>query len=354
MSGPSGLFTMAASSARDTQYDAGGRRIERLDYSLAEAAFLCRVAKAGGYFLRRQFLDFTGQRMGHAVVDFTGRLVRSRHATAEVLGRGTHVYHLSSRAIYLAAGCEDIKRLRRRRPRTSVKACLMALDVLLAHPHVRFMARLDERVAWVETVLMGAAYIPRRTFKTRGDGPTTTKPFVEKVMIGVPVDARASARAWFVYLEGGSAPTLGFAAFLRKYQHLLSRVGKWRLTYAADAERHAQRARREFKHWAGLDQRERCTLDPARVEVVLDYFRLRDAHAANRWQEFTTESFNRFLDLRDAFNGEADGLYAHWREQGDAVVWDTLTAADGVSVLTAPSTFDALVLPHSYPVETPF
>ena len=351
MSGPSGLFTMAASSARDTQYDAGASRIERLDYSLAEAAFLCRAAKAGGYFLRRQFLDFTGHRMGQTVVSFTGRLVQSGHATVEVLGRGTHVYHLSSRAVYLAAGCEDIKRLRRRRPPSSVKTCLMVLDVLLAHPHVRFMARLDERVAWVETVLMGAAYMPRRSFRARGDGPMTTKPFVERVMIGVPVDARASARAWFVYLEGGSAPTLGFAASLRKYQHLLSRVGKWRLTYAADAERHAQRARREFRHWAGLDQRERCTLDPARVEVVLDYFRLRDTHAANRWQEFTNESFNRFLDLRDAFKGEADGLYAHWRQQGDAVVWDTLTAADGVSVLTTPGTFEALVLSHAYPVE---
>ena len=351
MSGPSGLFTMAASSARDTQYDAGASRIERLDYSLAEAAFLCRAAKAGGYFLRRQFLDFTGHRMGQTVVSFTGRLVQSGHATVEVLGRGTHVYHLSSRAVYLAARCEDIKRLRRRRPPSSVKTCLMVLDVLLAHPHVRFMARLDERVAWVETVLMGAAYMPRRSFRARGDGPMTTKPFVERVMIGVPVDARASARAWFVYLEGGSAPTLGFAASLRKYQHLLSRVGKWRLTYAADAERHAQRARREFRHWAGLDQRERCTLDPARVEVVLDYFRLRDTHAANRWQEFTTESFNRFLDLRDAFKGEADGLYAHWRQQGDAVVWDTLTAADGVSVLTTPGTFEALVLSHAYPVE---
>ena len=114
---------MAASSASDPQYDEGARRIERLDYSLAEAAFLCRVAKAGGYFLRRQFLDFTGQRMGQAVVDFTTRLVQSGHATVEVLGRGTHVYHRSSRAMYLAAGCEDIKRLRRRRPPSSVKTC---------------------------------------------------------------------------------------------------------------------------------------------------------------------------------------------------------------------------------------
>lgn len=36
MSGSSGLFTVSASSSRDTQYDAGARRIELLDYSLAE------------------------------------------------------------------------------------------------------------------------------------------------------------------------------------------------------------------------------------------------------------------------------------------------------------------------------
>jgi hypothetical protein len=56
--------------------------------------FLCRVVVSDGYFLQRQFLAFSGQHSGLAVVHFTERLARYHHATAVTAKHGTRVYQL--------------------------------------------------------------------------------------------------------------------------------------------------------------------------------------------------------------------------------------------------------------------
>ena len=333
----------------EAPYTQGARNIEGIGYSPIEAAFLYRALTAGGYFLRRQYLAFTGKRMGEGVVDFTRRLEACHHATATTCRRGTRVYHLASRSLYLAAGCEDRKRVRRRRSPAAIRTRLMALDVVLAHPGVRFLGTSVERLAWFKWLLMrDVDCLPRRRFKAGATGPVTTRLFVENVMIGIDV-AHQPRFPWFVYLEGGGAPVLGFPAFLRRYQALLARESKWRVLYVTDAERHAARACRDYRHWAGLDERDRCQNDFARVERMLEYFRLKEAHAASRWRDFTTETFNWFLDTRAKLKGGADGLYAHWLTYGDAAVWDALIAADGASPLTAEHAFEAPVISDGYP-----
>jgi hypothetical protein len=84
-------------------------------------AFLFRVARAGGYFLRRQFFAATGQQEGRAfaatgqqegraVVDFAHKLLGLRRATTLRFRSNTLVFHLSSGALHNAARCEDRKR----------------------------------------------------------------------------------------------------------------------------------------------------------------------------------------------------------------------------------------------------
>jgi hypothetical protein len=335
----------------EAQYEDGVRDLESLDYSPVEAAFLCRALRAGGYFLRRQFLAFSGSKAGERVIDFTRRLEQRHHATVTVCHRRTHVYHLISRPLYVAAGCEDRKRARRRRPPASIRTRLMALDVILTHPGVLFLVTSEGRVDWFKWLLLrGDDCLPTRTFRAGAGQPATTRPFAENVMIGVSV-ARRQRYPSFFYLEGGRAPVLGFGSFLRRYQPLLSRQWKWSVVFVTDAERHAVRARREYRHWAGLDERDRCLDDVARVEAMLQYFRLREAHAAERWRDFTTETFNWFLEKRARLKGEADGLYAHWETKGDAAVWDALIAADGASPLTAEDAFEPVVIADAYPFE---
>ena len=48
------------------------------------AAFLCRVVIAGGYFLQRQLLAFSGHHPGEAVVNFTERLARYRRLNPDL------------------------------------------------------------------------------------------------------------------------------------------------------------------------------------------------------------------------------------------------------------------------------
>ena len=78
-----------------TPSDPRAAAIEALGYAPREAAFLACVTRHGGYFVRRQYLDWMACTKGRAVVRFTRRLLASRHATRQTFCRTTHVYHLA-------------------------------------------------------------------------------------------------------------------------------------------------------------------------------------------------------------------------------------------------------------------
>jgi hypothetical protein len=322
------------------------RDVCQLGYSEAESTFLYRVAGAGGYFVRRQFLACTGHCDGRAVVDFTRRLEARRHASVLQLKRGTHVYHLSSRALYAAAACEDRKRARRRRPDISIRIRLMALDVMLGHPDVAFLVTDDDRVACLTGLLNGKDYLPRRTFKAR-NGATGSRAFVDNVMIGV--ETRGGAlRPVLVYLDAGSARVLGFRGLLKRYEDLLGRLDGWRLLHVSDASRGGMKAARDYSEWAQAVDRERR--DARLVEEVLTYFRLRRLWEEKRYKELTTETVYWFVDNRARVASHADEFYELWLQSGDASVRDLL-AVSGKASFSAAGSFEAVVLPYSYPFD---
>src|SRR6516164_8383831 len=121
---------MTSDEARVTEVGA-------LGYTPRESAFLTCVARHSGYFVRRQFLEWIGRQHGQTVVDFTDRLVSRRHATVQTFCRTTQVYHLSAKALY-TGDTEPTVSQRRRRPAVSIKARLMALDVVASRPRVAF------------------------------------------------------------------------------------------------------------------------------------------------------------------------------------------------------------------------
>src|SRR5689334_23975110 len=92
--------------------DTGVLALERFGYTSRQAAFLALVARHGGYFLRRQYVAFTGQSHGLATVRFLRRLVERRHARTLSTLDGA-VFHLSARPLYAALG-EEHNRNRRR------------------------------------------------------------------------------------------------------------------------------------------------------------------------------------------------------------------------------------------------
>jgi hypothetical protein len=61
--------------------------LEMLGYTARQAQFLVRVALHGGYFLRRQYVTFTGTAHGQATVRFLARCVAREHVRVLPYGR---------------------------------------------------------------------------------------------------------------------------------------------------------------------------------------------------------------------------------------------------------------------------
>ena len=71
-----------------------------LGYTEPEARFLYVVATHSGYFILRQFLDFTGARRGKRSNLFARKVLNNGHGSVrDYLGYGS-IYHLFSRTLY--------------------------------------------------------------------------------------------------------------------------------------------------------------------------------------------------------------------------------------------------------------
>lgn len=62
-----------------TTHDVRCQALEMLGYTPRQAQFLVLVALHGGYFLRRQYVAFTGTPHGQAAVRFLARAVAREH-----------------------------------------------------------------------------------------------------------------------------------------------------------------------------------------------------------------------------------------------------------------------------------
>jgi hypothetical protein len=96
-----------------------------LGYTPRQAQFLVLVALHGGYFLRRQYVAFTGTPHGQATVRFLDHAVTREHVHVLPYGRQGHVFHLYARPLYAAIGEED------RVPELTLGGCA-ALDAACA------------------------------------------------------------------------------------------------------------------------------------------------------------------------------------------------------------------------------
>ena len=143
--------------------------LEMLGYTPRQAQFLVLVALHGGYFLRRQYVAFTGTPHGQAAVRFLAQCVAREHVRTLPYGRQGHVFHLYARPLYAAIGEED-NRNRRPAEWDAVIRKLMTVDFVLAHPTARFLATEEEKVALLRERLIPAVVWPHRTYAPRRPG----------------------------------------------------------------------------------------------------------------------------------------------------------------------------------------
>jgi len=102
-------------------------------FTEVEARFLYLVATHSGYFTVRQFLEFANAKSGKRNARLVEKLFALGHVSAQRYRRRSLVYHLHSRPIYDAIGKGKLRN-RRGHELSYIKARLLALDYILAHP----------------------------------------------------------------------------------------------------------------------------------------------------------------------------------------------------------------------------
>ena len=211
-----------------TANDVRCQALEMLGYTPRQAQFLVLIALHGGYFLRRQYVTFTGTPHGQATVRFLTHAVSREHVRVLPYGRQGHVFHLYARPLYAAMGEED-NRNRRPAEWDAVVRKLMTVDFALAHRSVRFLTTEEEKVALLKERLIPADLWPHRTYAPRRpDGPSTIRYFVDKM----PWYRDGNDdRIWIAYVDA-ERTLQGFETFLDQYRALLASVPSG-VTYVA-------------------------------------------------------------------------------------------------------------------------
>lgn len=296
--------------------------LQQFGYTAREARFLAMAALHSGYFLRRQFCPKRGR-----LADILCRKVLARdHAHATVYGRNTHLYHLFAKPLYAALGQEDN---RHRRPHDPfyLRAKVMGLDYVIAHPGYCFMPTEQEKVAYFCEV----RGIPQRDLPTKlytgKDGSRTERYFVDKYPVRIDPETE---RVAFCYLDDGVYTPPGFATWLRQYTPLLQALGEAEVISVATSQASFPAGRREFA-------RQFPAVGGAVAPELLTWFELRkdfDQSGPAGRPQGALDIFRR-LSRR----------YAEARFERQYVAWRDATTPHA----SAPQiVFSTCLLPHSY------
>jgi hypothetical protein len=313
--------------------------VARLGYGESEARFLTLVALHGGYFVRRQFDDYLCRRSGKRAEAFLQKLLGRGHARRHVYEHNRHVFHVHFRPLYTAVGDRNSRNRRNHQPQT-IKARLMGLDFVLAHPESRYFATEAERVAhFAEVRGIAPDSLPAKLFGNREDSTSTRRYFVERFPL---FERPGNDDIAFCYIDSGFETCSAFVTFLRSYAALFEALPSFELVYAsaldtrfAEAEAVFRRVLAHGRPW--LPQ-------SGDVDRLLAHFRDRALFEKRETAGFDRLRLDRLRDDFDAFSGEYFGeLFESWKRSGD-----TLLRHELASLKTPCGRFTPYRLQHDY------
>lgn len=278
------------------------RVLEGFGYTARQAQFLLLVALHGGYFLRRQYVAFTGSAHGQAAVRFLTSAVTRAHVRVLPYGRTGHVFHLCARPLYAAIGDEH-NRNRRVAEWDAVMRKLMTVDFVLAHPTAKFWATEADKAELLRELAVPEAMWPARHYAPKqSGGGATTRYFVDKMPW---YRGEGESKLWLAYVD--AERTLhGFETFLSQYRLVLASVPSG-VTYVAPSA------------WRGaVDAAFTRALAPDGAHAVnqttiVDYFRIRRQVDAKLFAALSVAQLDRFRERRTQFATPAfEALYERW------------------------------------------
>ena len=208
--------------------------IRSFGYTEREARFLEFVALHSGYFLRRQYNQFLGQKRGGTAAAMIKKLLAKGQVRVESSCDRTPIYHLGRHSLYELIGEPD-NRHRRRRGTIGIASKVMALDVILQLSEIYWLGTEAEKRAFFELKLsIPSPFLPSRNAGGYGE---TFRYFVDKTPIAYEQnpDHAASPVVSFAYVDPG-ASTIGFETLLKRNQLLFACLPRLRVLYASPSK----------------------------------------------------------------------------------------------------------------------
>jgi hypothetical protein len=210
-------------------------------YTEVESRFLYLVATHSGYFTVRQFLDFAHAKSGKRNAHLVEKLFSQGHATAQRYQRRSCVYHLHSRALYDAIGKGGLRNRRNHEIR-HIRARLLALDYILAHPEDDYFETADAKWRY----FVEALRVPEGIFRQETDESDVIT-FPDRFPIGV---SRATAESTpvviFTYVDSERVGLAPYVKHLRTCRRIFAALPHFQFVYVSTASKEQEEAAELF------------------------------------------------------------------------------------------------------------
>ena len=278
--------------------------IKALGYAEDEARFLDIVVTHSGYFVLRQFSDFTGIQSGKRPPKF-GHKVESRgHGCWRIYPGTERVYHLFSETLYNRIGKNSVRHYRNHSLQF-VKARLILLDFVIANRQHDYFETEQQKVDYFcQRLGLPNESLPFKRYA----GPTgyghTRRYFVDKYPLFL--DSSDSV-VTFSFVDPGYGTLKAFTTHLDAYRELLYQLSTWRFFYISSSQANLAKAQDYFS------KRFRPALSNDIPGEVVNYFRLRKAWDLQNYRLFSNQELQELNVAAGRFQGERiEALYSAW------------------------------------------
>ena len=297
--GPSGTLPVQRLSATLRPRSAG---LARFGYRADDADFLAAAVLLGGYFLRRQYRAFGGQRSRSAETRMLRLAEDNGHA---IPVSGKTLYRLRTASLYRALGC-DGSLAQRGRARRTVKQRLLALDYLLACGQgERWLLGEADKAGYFASLGIPAQEFPVSARDRAG------KPRIFADCFPIRTTVEKPSVVGFCYAHAGTEEG-GMLRRLQKHQPLAAALAERGITcewtVLADSPTQFLRLRHAWRCWQRRLERD---------WTEREYFELRLAVEKRLWKSLSRESVERYARLRAEIR--TDGIerrYHAWIKGG--------------------------------------
>src|SRR3982751_2527601 len=297
--------------------------VRQFGYTRAEAEFVTIAALHSGYFLRRQYYS----KHGGMPLSLCQKVVALEHADYAKYDNA-QVYHLYGKSLYEALGESD-NRHRRARDPFAVRAKLMGLDYVLAHPESRFLPTEAEKLSYfcdVRGFPLGS--LPTKVY-TGQRGRKTERYFVDKFPIKLDPETE---KVSICYINEGTGTGPGFPSWLLQYAPLLGELGTAEVVYVANVAGYFAQGAKEF---AQRFPQQSGAINPD----LLRYFEARQKGEQDGFIGRTQAELNEYRTLARRYS-----------EDRFEVLWRAWTKAETPPANGPGITFSTYLLPHDYRV----